>query len=85
VEVFQHASTRVSKFEVTLRLMVNQYVLIQHPRGTCDQVLLPVGMLLPEICGLLSVGRPLCRDIHYLYSQQGIFLIHNRLLLDKTC
>jgi hypothetical protein len=32
---------------------------IEHPCGTCDQVLFPVGMLLSEICGLVSVGRPL--------------------------
>jgi hypothetical protein len=32
---------------------------IEHSCGTCDQILLPVGMLLSEICGLVSVGRPL--------------------------
>jgi hypothetical protein len=32
---------------------------IEHPCGTCDQILLPVGMLLYEICGLVFVGRPL--------------------------
>jgi hypothetical protein len=35
---------------------------IEHPRGTCDQTLLPVAMLLSEICGLVSVGRPLWRE-----------------------
>jgi hypothetical protein len=35
---------------------------IEHPCGTCDQVILPVGMLPSEICGLVSVGRPLWRD-----------------------
>jgi hypothetical protein len=47
--------------EVTLRLTVNQSVClgIEHPCGTCDQILFPVGMLLPEICGLVSIGRPL--------------------------
>jgi hypothetical protein len=35
---------------------------IEHPCGTCDQRLLLVGMLLSEICGLLSVGRPLWRE-----------------------
>jgi hypothetical protein len=35
---------------------------IEHPCGTCDQILLPVGMLLSEICGLLSIGRPLWRE-----------------------
>jgi hypothetical protein len=50
---------------VTLRLMVSQSVSrsvclsIEHPCGTCDQILLPVVMLLSEICGLVSVGRPL--------------------------
>jgi hypothetical protein len=32
---------------------------IEHRCGTCDQILLPVGMLLSEICGLVSIGRPL--------------------------
>jgi hypothetical protein len=32
---------------------------IEHPSGTCDQILLPVGMFLSEICGLVSVGHPL--------------------------
>jgi hypothetical protein len=35
---------------------------IEHPCGTCNQILLPVGMLLSEICGLVSVGRPLWRE-----------------------
>jgi hypothetical protein len=45
--------------EVTLRLTVSQSVClgIEHPCGTCDHILLPVGMLLSEICGLVSVGR----------------------------
>jgi hypothetical protein len=30
--------------------------------GTCDQILLPVGTLLSESCGLVSVRRPLCRE-----------------------
>jgi hypothetical protein len=34
---------------------------MEHPCGTCDQILLPVGMLLSEICGLVSIGRPLWR------------------------
>jgi hypothetical protein len=32
---------------------------IKHPCGTCDQILLPVGRLLSESCGLVSVGHPL--------------------------
>jgi hypothetical protein len=49
------------KVEVTLRLTVSKSVCLgsEHPCGTCDQILLPVGMLLSEICGLVSVGRPL--------------------------
>jgi hypothetical protein len=35
---------------------------VEHPCGTCDQILLPVGMLLSELCGLVSVGRPLWRE-----------------------
>jgi hypothetical protein len=30
--------------------------------GTCEQILLPVGMLLSQLCGLVSIGRPLWRD-----------------------
>jgi hypothetical protein len=32
---------------------------IKYPCGICNQILLPVGMLLSEICGLVSIGRPL--------------------------
>jgi hypothetical protein len=32
---------------------------IEHPCGTCDQILFPVGMFLSEISGLVSMGRPL--------------------------
>jgi hypothetical protein len=35
---------------------------IEHPCGTCDKILLPVGVLLSEICGLISVKRPLWRE-----------------------
>jgi hypothetical protein len=51
----------VVEVEVTLRLTVSQSVClgIEHPCGTCDQILLPVGMLLSEICSLVSVERPL--------------------------
>jgi hypothetical protein len=35
---------------------------IEHPCGTCDQILFPVGMLLSEICGFVSIGRPLWRE-----------------------
>jgi hypothetical protein len=47
--------------EVILRLMVSQLVClgIEYSCGTCDQILLPVGMLLSEIWGLVSVGCPL--------------------------
>jgi hypothetical protein len=50
--------------EVTLRLTVSQSVClgIEYPCGTCDQILFPVGMLLSEICCLISVGRPLQTD-----------------------
>jgi hypothetical protein len=48
--------------EVTLRLAVSQCLGIGHTCGTCDQILLPVGMLLSEICGLVSTGRPLWRE-----------------------
>jgi hypothetical protein len=52
---------RRSNVEATLRLTVSQSVCLgnEHSCGTCDQILLPVGMLLSEICGLVSVGCPL--------------------------
>jgi hypothetical protein len=50
-----------NKVEVTLRLTVGQSVClgIEHPCGTFD---LPIGMLLSDICGLVSMGRPLWRE-----------------------
>jgi hypothetical protein len=56
-------SVMEEEVEVTLRLTISQSVClgIEHPCGTCDQILLPVGMLLSEICDLVSVGRPLWR------------------------
>jgi hypothetical protein len=35
---------------------------IEYPCGTCDQILLPVEMLLSEICGLVSMVRTLWRE-----------------------
>jgi hypothetical protein len=35
---------------------------IERPCGTCEKILLPVEMLLSEICGLVSMGRPLWRE-----------------------
>jgi hypothetical protein len=53
-----------SKFEVTLRLTVSQSVClgIEHPCGTCNQILLTVRRLLSESSHHLSVGRPLWRE-----------------------
>jgi hypothetical protein len=47
--------------EVTLRLTVSQSVClgIEYLRGSWDQILLLVGVLLFEICGIVSMGRPL--------------------------
>jgi hypothetical protein len=56
--------TMEAEIQVTLRLTVSQSIClgIEHPCGTCDQILLPLGMLLSEICVLVSVGRPLWRE-----------------------
>jgi hypothetical protein len=35
---------------------------IEYPCGTCDQILFPFGMLLSEICNLVSVRRCLWRE-----------------------
>jgi hypothetical protein len=50
--------------EVTLWLTVSPSVClgIEHPCGTCDQILVPVITSLSEICGLVSVGRPIWRE-----------------------
>jgi hypothetical protein len=58
------AKRGVSKVEVTLRLTVIMSVCqgIEHACGICDQILFPVGMLLSEICHLVSVGRSLWRE-----------------------
>jgi hypothetical protein len=44
---------KFTKVKVTLRLMVGQTLClgIEHPCGTCNQILLPVGMSLSEISG----------------------------------
>jgi hypothetical protein len=44
--------------EVTLRLTFSQSVCLgfEDPCGTCDQILLPVGMWLSENCGLVRVN-----------------------------
>jgi hypothetical protein len=46
--------------EVIFRLMACQSVCLgcRADSGTCDQILLPVGMLLSESYGLVSVGAP---------------------------
>jgi hypothetical protein len=57
-----------AEVEVTLRLTVSQSVSqsvclgIEYPCKTYDQILFPVGMLLSEICGLVSAGRPLWQE-----------------------
>jgi hypothetical protein len=48
-------SSQLLEVEVTLRLTV--WLGVEHPCGTCNQILLPVGMLLSESCGFVSVGR----------------------------
>jgi hypothetical protein len=53
---------RWSKVEITTDGQSVSMSWYQEPCGTCDQILLPVGMLLSEICGLVSVGRPLWRE-----------------------
>jgi hypothetical protein len=54
----------VRRGEVTLQLTDSQSVClgIEHPCGTCDQILRLVGMLLSEICGHVFVGRPVWRE-----------------------
>jgi hypothetical protein len=52
----------VVEVEVTLRLTVSQTVSMswyRAPLWDLDQILLPVGMLLSQICGLVSVVYPL--------------------------
>jgi hypothetical protein len=41
---------------------VSQYILVSSTLVGLENMLLPVGMLLSEICGLVSVGRPLWRQ-----------------------
>jgi hypothetical protein len=52
--------------EVTLQLTVSQSVSMSRYRahsGTCDQILLSVLRLFSEVCCLVSVGRPLWREV----------------------
>jgi putative component of toxin-antitoxin plasmid stabilization module len=65
----KHFSSRRSVELLSYFTTVSQCLGIEHPCGTCDQILLRVGMLLSEICGLVSVGRPLWReDVSPIYS-----------------
>jgi hypothetical protein len=80
--------TTLVEVEVTLRLTVSQAVClgIEYPRGTCDQILFPVGKLLSEICGLVSGGRPLWWEdgsaICSINTQRSELLgTHNHILL----
>jgi hypothetical protein len=69
--VSQSVSQRVLvEVEVTLRLTVSQSVCLgfEHPCGACGQILLPVGVLLSEICGLVSMGRPLLKTNHSIFG-----------------
>jgi hypothetical protein len=59
-----HLRTPQSKSQVSSRLTVSQSVFldIEHPFETCVKILLPVEMLLSEICGLVSMWRTLWRE-----------------------
>jgi hypothetical protein len=35
---------------------------IGYPCATCDQILVPVGMLLSEVCGLVFIGHPIWQE-----------------------
>jgi hypothetical protein len=55
----------VGMFEVEIKVEVYRQSVslgIEHPCGTCDQILFPVGMLLSEIWVNVSVRRPLWRE-----------------------
>jgi hypothetical protein len=58
------ASSEIRSYFTTDSQSVSQSVYLgtEYPCGTCDQILLPIGMLLSEICGLVSVGRPPWRE-----------------------
>jgi hypothetical protein len=59
-EQFPNRSTTEVKIEVTLWLTV--CLGVEHFCGTYSQILLPVSILLSEICGPVSVGRPLWKE-----------------------
>jgi hypothetical protein len=42
---------------------VSHYVKVSSPSGTCDQILLSVRRLFSEICCLVSMGRPIWREV----------------------
>jgi hypothetical protein len=62
--VWQRNVLEIVEVEGNLRLTVSQSVClgIEYPCGTCDQILLPVGILLSEICGPVSMGRSLWQE-----------------------
>jgi hypothetical protein len=55
---------------------------IEHACGTCDQILLPIGMLQSKICGLISVrregGSAICSVITQWFE---LHRTHNHTLL----
>jgi hypothetical protein len=58
-------SIRATEFEVRSYFTTDGQSVclgIEHPCETCNQILLPVGMFLSEICGFVSVGRPHWRE-----------------------
>jgi hypothetical protein len=55
---------------------------IEYPCGTCDQILFPVGILLSEICGLVSIGRPLWQEDGPLQCNHSIVWVTQNL---KPC
>jgi hypothetical protein len=59
---------------------------IEHACGACDQILLHVGILLSEICGLVSIERPLWREdgsaiSKLIYDWQSVSMSWYRALL----
>jgi hypothetical protein len=66
--------------EDTLRLTFSQSIClgIEYPCGTCDQILFPVGMLLSEVYGLVSMYWAPSRHVSCTWDLTILFVTHRK-------
>jgi hypothetical protein len=60
----------------TVSQSVSQHVLLSNTLVGPAKILLPVGMLLSEICGLVSVGRPFWQCNHSITRTEPVTILY---------